>query len=191
MGSLQKNKIEDLYQFFLNKGFDSSLDIVSKSVNISKKTLFNQYLSRKNLEYKICEHWLFYFDKRLTEKMRGCNNLVEGLLLFIYEIVWSSKHERFLFEKIRDDFPELLIKGNNCLQERAYKMIIKGIEDNYFKNIGDSILQYTQFLILGIIYFYLDQLQNPEMIGYLLAPILNEEGVQIVEEIDLTLFFKI
>lgn len=191
MNPTQRKKIDRLYRYFSENGFDFSLDEVSKAVGISKKTIFNRYESRRNMEQMVCEYWLICFDERFSIKSKACNNPVEELLLFIYEIIWSSRKETFLFDKIRTNFSVLLTTGEDSLQNRVTAIILKGMEDDCFKNIWDNILQYSQFLIFGIVYLYHDQLQNPEMLHYLLSPLLTEKGEQIVNEIDFGGFFAV
>ena len=85
MKRITNQKTETLYQYFEKNGFDKTIDEISKGINVTKKTIFNRYQNRENMERMLQLYWRQRFRKNFLEKCQNCNNMVEVLLFVIYE----------------------------------------------------------------------------------------------------------
>ena len=107
----QDSKIEPIFRFYLDRGFEHSLQKVADAVHITKKTLFNRYLSKENLEFCIVNYWQKKSNERIVQRVEFTNNSVEKLMMFLLELQYCKNFEPHFFQKMKELF--LKKKGSN------------------------------------------------------------------------------
>jgi len=182
-------KIEPIYNYYQHNGFNRSLQEVANSVHITKKTLFNRYSSKENLEHCLLNYWQTKSCKRMEERMEFFNNAVEKLMMFLFELQYCKNNEPNFFQKNREVFLEKFEQmGPHIMQ---LELILKlGIEEGFFRFDSDpKVFAYffqfnTLFLLLSHNLIY------TEYISFLFAPILTENGQMVFKDIDIEQVFK-
>ncbi len=190
MSVVKEKKLEKLYNYLNENGFELSVEAISQGIGISKKTFFNRYQHRKEMERIIQNYWRDKFKRRFEEKTEHCNNGVEIVLLFIFEILASNKNEH--------TFVQQELKTNAFLasnQSNNFISIIKNSIENYntslcFKN-EINLDSYAYFLVYNIFYILLTNKQiQIDVIEFLLSPLLTEEGEIMLDDINLEMMFN-
>ena len=190
MKKINNQKLETLYQYFEKNGFDKTIDEISKGINVTKKTIFNRYENRENMENMLQSYWRQRFRKNFLEKCQYCNNIVEVLIFMIYELKRSFEVERYFFER------EMVLEGfflsddENSIFSVTKRIINKGIELEFFRSEID-VFQYSRFFIHSIVYLFIKKQSNEDVVHYVLSPLLTESGLIIMKEINLSSFFEV
>jgi hypothetical protein len=173
----------------LNNGFHNSLQNIADTVHITKKTLFNRYLSKENLEFCLLNYWQIISTERLDQRMEFANNAVEKLIMFLFELQYCKNNEVFFFNKMKEIFFEKTIQINPLIS-KLEDIFLMGVKEKLFQFDFDlSVFAYyflfnTSFLILS------NDLIYTEYISFLLGVILTDKGKTVFEEIDIELVFK-
>ena len=182
-------KMEPVFEYYYNNGFNNSLQNIADAVHISKKTLFNRYISKENLEYCIIDFWQKKSIERIEQRIEFANNAVEKLLMFLFELQYCRNFEFQFFQKTKERF-----LGNfeqNSPQITQLETIFKmGIEENLF--IFDTDIKvFAYFFQFNTLFILLsDTLIKTEYIPFLLNPILTEAGKKVFQDIDIEQIFK-
>ena len=99
MKSIKQQKLDTLYRFCNRYGFEQTIEEIAEGIGISKKTFFNRYQNREEMTQIVQQYWRELFKSRFEEKRILCNNPVEIILLFIYEMQVSNKTENFFIQQ--------------------------------------------------------------------------------------------
>jgi hypothetical protein len=190
MKTINNQKLETLYQYFEKNGFDKTIDEISKGINVTKKTIFNRYENRENMESILQSYWRQRFRKNFLEKCQYCNNMVEVLIFMIYELKRSFEVEKYFFEREMDLDGFFLSDDENSIVSVTKRIINKGIELALFTPDID-IYQYSRFFIHNIVYFFIKDQCREDIVQYVLPPLLTESGLIIMQDINLSSFFEI
>ncbi len=190
MKRITNQKTETLYQYFEKNGFDKTIDEISKGINVTKKTIFNRYQNRENMERMLQLYWRQRFRKNFLEKCQNCNNMVEVLLFVIYELKKSFEVEKHFFEREMNIDGFFLQEDENSVISITKRIIKKGIALDYFNSEID-INQYATFLIHNIIHLFVKKRGSEDIVSYILQPLLIESGKRILNEMNLTYFFDL
>ena len=97
MGTLNK-KTEELFQFYLNSGFNHTIDEILTGLSISRKTFFNRYGSKKESVEMCITFWHEKVKERFRSKTLMCNHVVEELVMFGWEMQLLRRNE-YCFQK--------------------------------------------------------------------------------------------
>ncbi|MCL2167848.1 MAG: hypothetical protein FWH59_01840 [Lentimicrobiaceae bacterium] len=182
-------KIDPIFRYYLSNGFKHSLQAVAASVGISKKTLFNRYISKVNLERSLIEYWQKKTCDRFLIRTEFSNNAVEKLLMFLFELQYCKKNEFFFFQKNQEAFIEQY-EHESPFIEQLEKIIKLGIKEELFR-IDTDIKVFAYFFIFNTLFLLLsDRFLYTEYIPFLFAPILSETGKIVFFEVDIEQFFK-
>ena len=184
---LLKRKLEKLYNYLNENGFELSVKAISQGIGISKN-LFNRYQHRKEMERIIQNYWRDKFKDVLRRKQ----NIVTTALLFCFyfEILASNKNEH--------TFVQQELKTNAFLasnQSNNFISIIKNSIENYntslcFKN-EINLDSYAYFFFYNIFYILLTNKQiQIDVIEFLLSPLLTEDGKIMLDDINLEMMFN-
>ncbi|MDR2972487.1 MAG: hypothetical protein LBU83_11255 [Bacteroidales bacterium] len=182
-------KIEPILKYYLAYGFNHSLQEMADTVKITKKTLFNRYISKENLELCVVDFWQIKSNERMAQRMEYANNAVEKLMMFLFELQYCKNKESYLFQKSKEIFLDKFERNSpHILQlEEIFNM---GIEeelfhfDSYPKVFAYFFLYNTLFLLLS------DNIIYTEFISFLFDPILTENGKLVFKDIDIEHVFK-
>ena len=183
-------KIEPIFKFYLNTGFDHSVQEIARAVQITKKTLFNRYLSKENLEHCLMDYWQLKSCERIVQRMEFANNAVEKLMMFLFELQYCRNSESHFFQKAKARFLE------NSEQES--RQFIKQLETIFKLGVAEKLFQFDFELKVFAYYFQFnalfillkDNLINTDYIAFLFAPILTENGKMVFKDIDIERVFK-
>lgn len=188
MSLAKEKKLEELYHYFLEKGFTISTDKISEALGITKRTIFNRYRTLENLEKEIMYFWRISFKKRFEEKSQYCNNEVEKLLYFIYELKISQYREADFYKK-EFESKAFLHHHDDSFVHIVEKILEEGVSNGYFRT-GINMEVYSRYLLFNLVYLFIPELPNGGIVYYLLIPILTEEGHDVIKTINITEFLN-
>jgi AcrR family transcriptional regulator len=184
------SKIEPIYNYYLRYGFERSLQEVANAVHITKKTLFNRYISKEYLILCLIHYWQTQSCKRLEQRMEFANNAVEKVMMFLFELQYCKKNENFFFQKTKTLFLEEFEQSSPHIKqlETIFRL---GIKENLFRFDSDPIL-FAYFFQFNTLFLLLSHdLIYTEYIAFLFEPILTETGMAVFKDIEIEQIFKI
>jgi len=184
-----QNKIDPIFNFYLDNGFDHSLQKLADAVQITKKTLFNRYGSKKNLELCVLDYWQVKSNERMAQRMEFSNNAVEKLIMFLFELQYCKNYESHFFQKNKEVFLEKFVQNTPHLiqLESIFKM---GTAEELFQFDFDTKLFAYFFLFNTLFLLLCDNVIYTEFITFLFDPILTEKGKVVLKDIDIEQIFK-
>jgi len=183
------SKIEPIFKYYLNNGFTNSLQNLADTVHITKKTLFNRYVSKENLELCVVDFWQKKSNERMAQRMEFANNAVEKLMMFLFELQYCKKNESHFFQKSKENFIEKFAQNSPHLLQ--LEVILKtGIEEDLFCFDSDPKLFGYYFLFNTLFLLLSEKLIYTEFVCFLFAPILTEKGKLVFQDIDIEKVFK-
>jgi len=182
-------KIDPVFKYFLNNGFEYSLSELAKAVHLTKKTLFNRYISKENMELCVIDYWQKKSNERMAQRMEFSNNAVEKLLLFLFELQYCKNNESHLFHKAKSVFLEKFERNSpHILQLEA--IFKTGIKENLFRFDTDPKVFAYFFQFNALFLLLSDYLIYTEYILFLFEPILTNIGKEVFQDIDIEQIFK-
>ena len=183
------SKIEPIFKFFLDNGFKYSLQKLADATKITKRTLFNRYLSKENLELCVIDYWQKKSNERMAQRMEFANNAVEKLMMFLFELQYCKNNELHLFQKSKEFFLEKSVQNSPHIIQ--LETIIKmGIKEGLFQFESDTKIFAYFFLFNATFLLLSDNLIYTEFISFLFEPILTENGKAVFKDIDIEQVFK-
>lgn len=195
--------IEQLYQLYLKEGEKLTTEQIAAHCEITKKTLFNRYQSRQNLEDQLIEYWKHCFYSTLKKKVENANNQIEALLYFIDQFKKSVVEEQVFFRLEEKDYLKpALLHGNFFVHVVEY-LIQKGIQEKLFKAEVDP-KTYSICIIFNLfhLFYYPDkretlsypQINRDQTLRYVITLVqilLTPEGEKSFEMISIDQFMGI
>ena len=184
------SKIEPIFKFYLSKGFGHSMQEVADAVQITKKTLFNRYISKENMELCLIECWQAQSCERMAQRIEYANNAVEKLMMFLFELQYCRNNETLFFQKTKEIFL------GNYEQHSPYitqlEDIFKtGIEEKLFRFDGDPKV-FAYFFQFNALFILLNSnIVNTDYISFLFEPILTDFGNAVFKDIDIEQVFTL
>lgn len=187
--SKKNEKLESLYNFLLQNGFEHPVSELAKGVQVTPMTLYNRYQTREKLEKEAINFWHHQFRERVIKKIQFANNAIEILLFVIDEFINTRDNEKYFFEKEKASNGFHLEYDENSFIKMIEPVLIRGIEENHFNRDIIPPL-YAKFFIFNVIYFILlEQKPNVDYIFLLISSILTAEGKKAFDMINLNKFF--
>jgi len=183
-------KIEPIYNYYLSTGFDHSMQEVADAVQITKKTLFNRYLSKENMEHCLIDFWQVKSCERIVQRMEYANNAVEKLMMFLFELQYCRNNELIFFQKAR-----ALILNKSELETPLFisqleAIFATGVKEELF-NFDSDYRIFAYFFLFNTFFILLkDALIHTDYIPFLFEPILTETGKMMFKYIDIEQIFK-
>lgn len=183
--ALAKSKTNTLFQYYLQNGFDHTVDEIAIALGVTHKTFFNRYGSKANSIQAARKYWHDLISERFRTKMLQCNHSVEELLFFVLEIQLIRKNEMVFFQF--ENEVRYFITDETPLKDILESILQKGIRHYHFEESIDRD-SYIPFLIQNLC-DYLPIAENKvQTIKYLLLPLLTERGQELLEELDIHCF---
>jgi AcrR family transcriptional regulator len=182
-------KIEPIYRYFLSNGFHHSLQEVADAVQITKKTLFNRYISKENLEHCLLDYWQIKSNERAIERMEFSNNAVEKLMMFLFELQFCKNNEVHFFQKAKELFLEKAAQTGPHIKQLE-TIFTMGAEEELFRFDSDSKVFAYFFLFNALFLLLNDTLIYTDYLSFLFEPILTELGKSVFRDIDIEQIFK-
>jgi AcrR family transcriptional regulator len=184
-------KIDPIYKYYLNTGFDHSMQKIADIVQITKKTLFNRYRSKENLEYCLVNYWQANSCERIAQRMEYANNAVEKLMMFLFELQYCRKNEWCFFQKMKEIFLEKFEQINPLFITQLEKIFTLGVKEELFKFDSEPKVFAYFFQFNALFVLLSDTLINTDYISFLLSPILTEAGKKVFQDIDIEQIFRL
>jgi len=183
------DKIEPIFHFYLQNGFHYSLQKVADSVGLTKKTLFNRYGSRENMELCLLDYWQSKSNERIAERMEFANHAVERLMMFIFELQYCKKNEPHFFQKTKDYFLEKSKQSGPHI--RQLEIIFRAGEKEKLFRFDSDPKVYAYYFLFNVLFLLLnDTLVYTDYLSFLLEPIITESGKVVFRDIDIEQIFK-
>jgi len=183
------SKIEPIYKYYLANGFNHSLRELASVVQVTKKTLFNRYLSKENLEVCVVDYWQTKSNVRMMQRMEFANNAVEKLMIFLFELQYCKNNETHFFQKTKEIFLQKFIQDTPHIRQLETLFGI-GISEGLFCFESDLKVFAYYFLFNTLFLLLSGNIIYTEFISYLFEPILTEKGRAVFKDIDIEQIFK-
>jgi len=184
------SKIDPIFKYYLHTGFDHSIQEVADAVHVTKKTLFNRYKTKENLEHCLVNYWQVKSCERLVQRMEYANNAVEKLMMFLFELQYGRNNEFHFFQKTKVMFLEKFEQINPLFITHLEDIFKMGVEEGLFRfEFEPKVFAYffqgnALFILLS------DTVINTDYISFLFRPILTETGKIVFQDIDIEQIFK-
>jgi len=183
------SKIEPIFKYYLRNGFSQSMQKIADAVQISKKTLFNRYSSKENLEYCLIDYWQIKSTERILERIEFSNHAVEKLMMFLFELQYCKNNESHFFQKAKEFFFDKTIQNGPHIQQLE-TIFTLGIKEDLFR-FDSAPKVFACFFHFNAMFLLLnDTLIYTDYIPFLYEPILTESGKAFFGDIDIEQIFK-
>ncbi|MBP1672228.1 MAG: hypothetical protein H6Q25_43 [Bacteroidetes bacterium] len=211
MSPNQKN-ITPFYHFFVQFGFDYTLEEIAERVGVTKKTIHNRFISRQNLENKVLKYYQDHFITQFQNKIEFSNHSIESLLLLIFDLETSIIREFPLFYKANGIHNHFSFFETHFLIPIVIQIVLKGQQaGDLYGDIDPK--KYAHLFIYHIFTIYLQDAVSEingllmdtekekksiinrtiqtEYIEFILMSILTDQGKQKLKQVDLNLLFMV
>ncbi|MDD2425423.1 MAG: TetR/AcrR family transcriptional regulator [Bacteroidales bacterium] len=188
--------IAQLLRLFKKRGLQLTMDVIAKELNITKKTLYNNFISKDVLMRAVMKHVLEDIEFRINIALSQGKNAIEALY----------QTSNMMNKALEDIGPVLLHDTATCLPDlhlldhtnrmSFYSRIIKenlerGITESLYRNdINKELVTLFFTSSMAKIYSWNGSykfLMNPyvfhsELVRYHLEAIVNDEGRKILRQ---------
>jgi len=182
-------KIEPIFRYYLNNGFGHSLQEVAEAAHITKKTIFNRYHSKVNLELCLIDYWQIKSIERSTERIEFANHAVERVMMFLFELQYCKNNEHHFFNKAKVLFTENP-KPVDSFIKHLEMVFAMGVREELFRFDTDPKVYAYYFLFNAMFLLLNDSLVYTDYLTFLFEPILTEAGKSVFRDIDIEQIFK-
>lgn len=177
-----KRKIEELYQFYLQNGFDRTVDEIIARLKISRKSFFNRY-ENKCASVDLCvQYWHEKVQERHRNKSLMCNHVVEELVLFCWEMQSWRRDESCFFN--HDVEKGSILTDQAPFMSMLKTVLRKGKRCYHFQENIDVDL-YSKYVINVLAKMELLESEHSQVVQYLLSPLLTERGMELLKEMEI------
>lgn len=180
--ALSKEKKDALFQYYLSKGFDHTVDEMVTELGITHKTFFNRYGSKDESVMVARKYWHSTVSERFMSKVVFCNHSVEELMFFVLEMQYMRQIETvyFEYEYQRHSY----ITDETPMMDMLRSILQKGVRHYQFDGTLD-VEAYAKFFIQSMLDYFPVAENKVLALYYMLSPLLNERGWELLDEMDL------
>ncbi len=182
---LNPQKLEDIFQYYLENGFEHTTDEIVASMGVSRKTFFNRYVSKLQSVEMANAYWFSRVQERFREKILECNHPVEELLMYIWEIHYIRENEQVFFQHGRD--MNLFVTEEAPFMSMLASIIQKGIRCYHFQE-DINVELYSVYLLQNLSHYTFQNEDRVQIIRYMLLPLLTERGLELLDDVDVLSF---
>ena len=177
--ALSDSKKKDLFDYYLENGFNHSTEEIVSGMHICHKTFFNRYGSKVNSIEIAWNYWQQKCAEKWNSIMANCNHSIEELTMTLYYIY-----------KIRFEYPhyyEYTRNQRNYLKTDAFfylaiqKVLEKGKQCYHIHEHLNS-QSYVIFLLNNMFLIDSEHYDKSEVLKYVLQPALTERGMELFQE---------
>ena len=184
--SKKEKKLNTLFSYLRDSGFNQSLENIAFGIGVTKKTLFNRHKSRTYLEVEVVDYWRQCVIDRYGNRTLFTNNAVERLIFFIYELKKCKESETHFFnrEKERIGFePDVNEKDFHSVIQQILE---EGKSEELFSPQVNAYF-WGHLLLFNIFFLILNDAKNisVDFVVGMLSPLLTESGNEILSSLDL------
>lgn len=180
--SRKDEKVEDLYTFYLCHGFDHTIEEISVGMGIGRKTFYNRYVSKENSIQQALQISHRQFVERYAEQRLHCNHSVEELVLFVWEFQRFSQQEKVYFQY---DMENRLFCSTDAPFKNIFGSVVQKGLRCYHINEDVDLETYADFFFVTLSYYALDDRLSGDVLQYVLCPLLNERGQELLGELNI------
>ncbi len=185
--------LEAAMRAFVVKGIRGvKMEDVAKEVGISKRTLYEMYMSKSDVLY---EGLLFYHqqrEKKFEQASAKCRNVMEVVLTVYRMKVEQFKQTNPLFYSELVKYPQVqdyLNQHNQLVREKSLAFIQRGVDEGFFRKDLDYNLTGRLFDSLGR-YIMQNELYRQysieaifkNLVFVTLRGLCTEKGIKAIEE---------
>jgi AcrR family transcriptional regulator len=183
-------KIDPIFKYYLSTGFAHSMQEVANAAHITKKTLFNRYQTKENLEYILVNYWQAKSCERMILRMEYANNAVEKLMMFLFELQYCRNNESHFWMKIKELFLEKFEQIKPLFTIQLEEIFQTGVKESLFKFDSEPKV-FAYFFQFNVLFILLrDTGINTDYISFLFNPILTAAGKNVFQDIDIEQIFR-
>jgi len=183
-------KIEPIFNYYFNFGFGHSLQKIADTISVTKKTLFNRYQNKENMERCVVDYWQLKSCERLKCRVEFANNAVEKLMMFLFELQYCRNNETHFFQKTKELFLEKIERDSPYINQ-IEEILKSGIEDKCFIFENEPKL-FAYFFQFNAFYILLNHNSViTDYIPFIFYSILADEGKALYKDIDIEQVFKL
>ncbi len=150
---LKTRILETAMTEFADKGVRKvKMDDVASILSISKRTLYEIYVTKEVLLFEGLKLYAARREKELTAATKNCQNVMEILLTVYKRKLEESQHTSIMFYRDVVKYPmalQFLKEQNERNRERSQQFIKRGIQEGYFRSDLDYKLAGGLFELLG------------------------------------------
>ena len=84
--SLKAKYIVQSYELFKNNGINLSMEEIAKGLNLTKKTLYNNFDSKEDLIKTVIDYFFSGIEKKIISSLDNSSNAIEALFKVSYDI---------------------------------------------------------------------------------------------------------
>lgn len=151
--SLQDRITEQACQLFTTHGIKAvTMDDVARQLAISKRTLYEIFGTKEALLLAIIVDYRKKHGELLREKLAGCSDVMDILLVVYRDKIEEFRHVNPLFYSELSHYPQLLqgLQSDREEQRRQFlKFMERGISEGYFRQDINYTLVEQLFNELG------------------------------------------
>lgn len=183
--SWKEKKIVDICHYYLQNGFAHTIDDISEALGVGRKTFYNRYTTRENsiLLALQCSHKNFV--ERFAEQCQYCNHSVEEMVMLIWEFQKYAQTDAVFFQYDIDN--KLFASDETPFKSILESIVQKGLR-TYHINEDIDMSSFVDYFFATLSYYVLDGKLNSTVMRYVLYPLLNERGLELLDELDLEIF---
>lgn len=183
MKTSEEKKLSGLLDFYMQFGFDHSVEEVAAYLAVTPKTLYNRYQSKDKMELSAMLYWQRQMRVSIEEKSLQANNCVEALLLVIYlikELPYNAPH---LFMRKMEDLLGINKFGNEEMRTLVLSILQKGKEERSIRTHLNIHTYEPYFLFNTYTFTYRNHISS-DFVYYVLEPALTEKGNRMLAAIN-------
>jgi len=183
--SRKNQKVVDLYLLYREHGFNLTIDEIASLLKIGRKTFYNRYVNKETSIWTTLQYchnqFVDYFNKQLLQ----CNHSVEELVLLMWEFRQFAKENPAFFQFDWEN--SLFFTDKTPFRSLLENIIRRGLRSYHVREDINSTA-YSNFFYANLsLYVYYGRTQ-PAILRYVLLPVLNERGLELLDELDLNSF---
>lgn len=177
--SLSERKIQELFDYYSENGFQQSTEQIVKRLNICHKTFFNRYGNKSNSVEIAWNHWQKICKEKWQHILDNCNHSIEELTMAIYQICQSRKEEPHYYEYTRNN--RKYLNRDSIFYRLVYSVLEKGKQCFHIQENLDLDV-YTPFLLNNLFLVEGNCEHASQTMRYILHPALTERGMELFLE---------
>jgi hypothetical protein len=177
--ALSDSKKKDLYDYYLENGFEHSTEDIVREMHICHKTFFNRYGSKSNSIEVAWNYWQRKCAEKWQRIMENCNHSIEELTMTLYNIYKIRFEYPNYYQYTRDR--RKYLEPDAFFYSAIQKILEKGKKCYHIHEHLNS-KSYTIFLLNNMFLIDIEHYNKSEVLKYVLQPALTERGMELFQE---------
>lgn len=183
--SRKEQKTVDLYLFYKDNGFNHTIDEIASAMKIGRKTFYNRYVNKETSVSTTLQYCHAQFVDYFNEQLLQCNHSVEEVVLLMWEFRQFAHENRVFFQYDWDN--GLFFTDETPFRSLLVSIIRKGLRSYHIREDIDATA-YANFFYANLSLYVLSGHTQSVILRYVLMPLLNERGMELLDELNLESF---